>query len=58
MKRQLLVLFFFALKEAGIDENYDNNIKIVLNFELLIVAEIALPTRNEIFKLQISFTSF
>ena len=44
--------FFLALKGEGSDENYDNNIKIVLNFELPIVAEIAIPTQNEIVKLK------
>ena len=45
-----LSFFILALKENGRDKNYDNNIEIVLNFELPIVAEIALPRQNEIFQ--------
>ena len=51
MKIQLLALFFFALKEEASDANCEKNIEVVLNFELPIAAEIALPTQNEIFKL-------
>ena len=44
--------FLLALKGEGSDENYDNNIEILLNFELSIVPEIALPIQNEIVKLK------
>ena len=57
MKIQLLLLSFLVLKEEGSDANYDKNIEIVLNFELIVV-EIELPTQNEIFKPRIPFTSF
>ena len=57
MKIQLLLLSFLVLKEEESDANYDKNIEIVLNFELIVV-EIELPTQNEIFKPRIPFTSF
>ena len=38
-----IISFFLALKEEGSDANYGNNIEIMLNFKLPIVAEIPLP---------------
>ena len=42
-KNTALSSYFLALKEEGCDENYDNKIEIIRNFELLIVADRALP---------------
>ena len=52
MKIRLLSFFFHASKEKGSNENYDNNIEIMLKFELPIVAEITLTSQNEILKLK------